>query len=174
MTFANFVQCQLSTPISAAALTAELRESGAPYILPPVSGGVIIIADSMNKPSVLEILRYKSRVGTTLTGLTRAMEGTVAREWTTNAYLYQSLTAASFAAAVAEPELATYSYDTSGQIIGSSETVSGQVRTSTYAYDASGNLFRATIIFAGTSRVETYSYDTSGNLTGMNAEETSV
>jgi len=174
MSYGNFVQCQLAESISAIANTAELREVGAPYTLPPAGGGVLIIADSMNKPSAIEILRYRARIGTALIGLTRGLENTTARDWGAAAFLYQSLTAGSFVGAVAEPDEATYSYDSSGQISGSTETIGGQVRTSTYAYDTSGNLTQATIGFAGTSRVETYSYDASGNLTGMSAVETSV
>lgn len=96
MSFANFVQGQLATALAANGGTATLDAAQAPFQLPPADGGVIILSDSLGKPSYVEIVRYSSRTGLVLNDLMRAQEGTTARVWPVGSYCYQALTAQGF------------------------------------------------------------------------------
>lgn len=98
MSYANFVEAQLAVALPADGESLLLQPAQEPYQLPPVDGGVLTLADSMGKPSSVEIIRYAARDGLTLTGLERGMEGTIAREWPAGSYCYQSLTAGGFEA----------------------------------------------------------------------------
>ncbi|KII34842.1 hypothetical protein NL64_06150 [Pseudomonas fluorescens] len=93
MSYANFVQCQLTLPLSAAATEITVLAAVAPFQLPPTTGGVLILADSPTKPSQVEIIRYTARAGLQLTGVTRGQEGTAAVAWSGVAFCYQALTA---------------------------------------------------------------------------------
>jgi len=96
MSYENFVQAQLAAPITSAASSLTLASTESPYQLPPVTGGVLVLADSLGKPTFVEIVRYASRDGQTLLGVERGIEGTTARAWSVGAYCYQSLTAGEF------------------------------------------------------------------------------
>jgi|TARA_R100001143_G_C3352301_1_gene130253 hypothetical protein len=96
MSYENLVQAQLSAPIEATAVTLTLAAAESPYRLPPADGGVLVLADSLGKPTFVEIIRYASRDGQTLLGLERGIEGTTAFAWNTGDYCYQSLTAGEF------------------------------------------------------------------------------
>lgn len=96
MSFANFVQAQLAEPLAIDGVSITLAPAVAPNQLPPVDGGVMILADSLGKPTFVEIISYTSRAGQTLNGVTRAQEGTVARVWPAGSQCYQSLTAGEF------------------------------------------------------------------------------
>lgn len=96
MSFANFVQAQLATQLESTATSVTLSAAVAPYQLPPVEGGVVVLADSLGKPSYVEIIRYTSRTGLVLNDLMRAQEGTSARIWPVGSYCYQALTAQGF------------------------------------------------------------------------------
>ena len=98
MSYQNFVETRLGAPLLFDGATVLLDPAQAPYQLPPVDGGVLVLADSMGKPSAIEIIRYAARDGLALTGLERGAEGTTAREWPTGSYCYQSLTAGGFEA----------------------------------------------------------------------------
>ena len=105
MSYENFVQVQLDQPAAAADATLYIRDAVAPYNLPPEDGGVLVLTDSMGKPSAVEIIRYAARDGLALTGLERGAEGTTARGWPTGSYCYQSLTAGGFEAVMDELEV---------------------------------------------------------------------
>jgi len=173
MSYANFVQAQAATALTADAATITLLAAVAPYQLPPEDGGVLVLTDSFYKPSVLEVVRYTARVGLELHGVLRGQEGTSAVAWPVAPYCYQALTAGAFAAAVGAPTSSSYQYDAAGQIASSTELVNGELRVSSYQYDAGGNLSSVTTEFRGVVRTETYTYDASGNLTGMTAVEAS-
>jgi hypothetical protein len=96
MSFANFVQAQLAEPLAIDGVLITLAPAVAPNQLPPVDGGVLVLADSLGKPSYLEIIRYTSRTDQVLNGVTRGAEGTAARAWPIGSYCYQSLTAGEF------------------------------------------------------------------------------
>lgn len=96
MSNANFVQGALSVPVAIDGLIMTLGEAVAPYSLPPTDGGILVLADSVSRPSFVEIISYTSRSGQNLTGVVRAQEGTTARAWGVGTYVYQSLTAAQF------------------------------------------------------------------------------
>lgn len=96
MSNANFVQGALSVPVAIDGLIMTLGEAVAPYSLPPTDGGILVLADSVSRPSFVEIISYTSRSGQNLTGVLRAQEGTTARAWGVGTYVYQSLTAAQF------------------------------------------------------------------------------
>lgn len=100
MSFANFVQAQLAEPLAIDGVSITLASAIAPNQLPPVDGGVVILADSLGKPTFVEIIRYTSRAGQTLNGVTRAQESTAARAWPAGSQCYQSLTAGEFTSAI--------------------------------------------------------------------------
>ena len=91
--FENFVQCRVVTPFTAAATEIGLFAAEAPYRLPAEGGGVLVLTDSPYRPSVLEVVRYGRRTGMALYDVSRAQEGTTARDWTGVAFCYQALTA---------------------------------------------------------------------------------
>lgn len=99
MSRANFVQVKLAAGVAAAANTLSVQAMGAAFNLPPADGGLLTITDSLGGPEAHEIIRYTARSGSgpyTLSGVTRGLEGTTARAWSTGAYLVQCLTAGEF------------------------------------------------------------------------------
>jgi len=101
MSYANFVQTQLAGSMTAVAVTVDLVPAVAPFVLPPADGGVVVLSDSMGKPTYVEIIKYTSRTGNTLSGITHGQEGTTARDWSAGSFCYQTLTAGEFVAALA-------------------------------------------------------------------------
>ena len=102
MSYANFVQAQLAEPLAIDGTSLTLTDAAAPNQLPPTDGGVLVLADSLGKPSFVEIIRYTERSGQTLTGITRGQEDTAARAWPAGTQCYQSLTAGGFEDALAK------------------------------------------------------------------------
>jgi hypothetical protein len=96
--FGNFVQCRVISPVAIGATTIDLYAADAPYSLPPVGGGLLVLVDSPGNPSFIEVVRYTARSGQLLTGVTRGQEGTTARAWSGNIYAFQSLMAGDFQA----------------------------------------------------------------------------
>lgn len=94
--FGNFVQCQVSGPVTIDATAIDLLPVVAPYTLPPVGGGLLVLVDSPGNPSFIEVVRYSSRSGQQLQGVTRGQEGTVARAWSGTIFAFQSLMAGDF------------------------------------------------------------------------------
>ena len=95
-TFKNFVQCRVTTPITAVADSIGLYAAVPPYSLPTEEGGLLVLTDSPNNPSKLEVISYTSRSALGLYGVTRGLEGTTALAWTGPVYCYQSLLAGEF------------------------------------------------------------------------------
>lgn len=95
--FENFVQCRVVTPFTAAATEIGLFAADEPHRLPAEGGGVLVLTDSPYRPSVLEVIRYGRRSGMALYEVSRAQEGTTARDWTGVAFCYQALTAGELA-----------------------------------------------------------------------------
>lgn len=95
-TFNNFVQCRVTTPITAVANSIGLYAAVPPYSLPSEEGGLLVLTDSPTKPSKLEVISYTSRSALGLYGVTRGLEGTTAQAWTGPVYCYQSLLAGEF------------------------------------------------------------------------------
>ena len=93
MSYENFVQLQLDQPAAAADATLYIRDAVAPYNLPPEDGGVLVLADSMYKPSVLEVVRYTSRAGLVLNGVERGREGSTAADWSAGSFCHMGLLA---------------------------------------------------------------------------------
>lgn len=93
MSYANFVQCQIVLPLTAGANSITLVAPPAPYQLPPEDGGILVLADSPNRPTYVEVIRYTGRIGLALNGVTRGLEGTAARGWSGVAFVYQPMTA---------------------------------------------------------------------------------
>ncbi len=100
MTYENFVQVQLAAPLGSSDTSLALTNPKGAYRLPPTTGGILVLADSVGSPQFTEIVRYASRSGNTLSGLTRGQEGTSARAWPAGTFCYQSLTAGDFANAL--------------------------------------------------------------------------
>lgn len=100
MTYENFVQAQLAAPLGSSDTTLTLANPIGAYRLPPATGGILVLADSVGSPAFTEIVSYVSRSGNTLSGLTRGQEGTSARAWPAGTFCYQSLTAGDFANAL--------------------------------------------------------------------------
>lgn len=91
--FENFVQCRVVTPFTAAATEIGLFAADEPHRLPAEGGGVLVLTDSPYRPSALEVIRYGRRSGLELYEVSRAQEGTTARDWAGVAFCYQALTA---------------------------------------------------------------------------------
>lgn len=100
MSYANFVEAQLANVVTDSAETLVLNPAVLPNQLPPEGGGILTLADSLGKPTFVEIIRYASRTGQVLNGLVRGVEGTAPREWAAGSYCYQSLTAEGFSDAL--------------------------------------------------------------------------
>lgn len=93
MSYVNFVQVQLDQPAAVTDTTLRIRDAAAPYNLPPEDGGVLVLADSMYKPSVLEVVRYASRTGLVLNGVERGQEGSTPAYWSAGSFCYMGLLA---------------------------------------------------------------------------------
>lgn len=93
MSVKNLVQCPLITPVSSTATELLLGEVSAPYSLPPLDGGILVISDSPSKPSFVEFIKYTHRIDNVLYGVSRGQEETTARNWSGVTYVYQALTA---------------------------------------------------------------------------------
>lgn len=96
--FENFVKCRVVSPLAANATDIALYDAVAPFNLPPVDGGVLVLTDSPNNPSVIEVIRYSYRNALGLYGVQRGQEGTAAVAWSGPVYCYQSLMADDFQA----------------------------------------------------------------------------
>lgn len=101
MSVANFVLCQLVTPVGSTNTELVLNTPVAPYMLPPVDGGLLVIADSTARPTFVEVISYTHRTNNVLYGVVRAKEGTTARNWIGVTYVYQALTAAQYESGLA-------------------------------------------------------------------------
>jgi YD repeat-containing protein len=73
--------------------------------------------------------------------------------------------------ATATPSAVTFSYDASGSVSGSTETLPAGQRLNTMAYGADGRLQSVTTAFAGTTRTTTFSYDAQGAVSGYSVTE---
>ena len=93
MGYINFVRCQLAASITSTDTSITLSSNTSPFNLPPTDGGTLVLADSINKPSKLEIITYTNRSGLVLTGIVRGAEGTTAQSWPSSSYCYMSFTA---------------------------------------------------------------------------------
>ncbi|MFV1943493.1 hypothetical protein VPH49_22015 [Pseudomonas luteola] len=102
MSRANFVQARLANPITASATELSIKADRSAYTLPPADGGLLVLTDATGQPTAYEIIRYTARVANgslyTLSGVTRGLEGTAARSWAVDAFVFQSLTAGEVAA----------------------------------------------------------------------------
>ena len=104
MNRANFVQCQLAAPLTASGVYAEVTVKGG--FKPPVNQpGLLVITDVPGNPSAFEVISYTGVGGPNngvyqINGLSRGLEGTAARAWGRDAYVYQSLTAGDYDAAL--------------------------------------------------------------------------
>jgi len=104
MSVKNLVQCPLITPVSSTATELLLGAVSAPYSLPPLDGGILVIADSPSKPSFVEFITYTHRIDNVLYGVSRGQEETAARAWSGVTYVYQALTADQYTSELASKE----------------------------------------------------------------------
>ena len=131
-TFKNFVQCRVTTPITAAANSIGLYAVVPPYTLPSEEGGLLVLTDSPSKPSKLEVISYTSRSALGLYGVTRGLEGTTALEWIGPVYCYQSLLAGEFKTLL-DSKAGTVHIHTTAQVTGLGEVLDNKVDTSNIA-----------------------------------------
>lgn len=101
MSVKNFVQCGLVTPIATDTTELVLVAPTASYQYPATTGGTLVIADSVARPTFYEIISYTHRIDNVLYGVVRAKEGTTARAWTGRVWVYQALTAQDYLDALA-------------------------------------------------------------------------
>ncbi|KAF1008988.1 MAG: hypothetical protein GAK28_00620 [Luteibacter sp.] len=100
-TLDNFVRSVLAVDATAADTQLVLAKAAAPLRDPPAATtaapGVLVLQDAPAAPAKIEIVRYTGRniVGNqvTLTGVTRAQEGTTAQSWTAGTPTLQGITA---------------------------------------------------------------------------------
>lgn len=112
MSYTNFVQLRLALPATAAQTTLVVTTPAAPFAV-PVANGSLTLLDIPDAPTKAEIVTYTTVTnngdGThTLGGVVRAQEGTTAQAWAIGAGVFQSLTAAQYAADLGtkEPSIA--------------------------------------------------------------------
>ena len=98
MSYANFVQTQLAEPLALDGVTISLAPAIAPNQLPPIGGGILVLVDSLNKPSTVEIISYTSREGLILRSVERGQEGTEAVSWPRLTYCYMAISAGEYTA----------------------------------------------------------------------------
>ena len=104
MSVKNLVQCPLITPVSSTATELLLGAVSAPYSLPPLDGGILVISDSPSKPSFVEFIKYTHRIDNVLYGVSRGQEETAARNWSGVTFVYQALTADQYTSELASKE----------------------------------------------------------------------
>ena len=102
MSYDNFVQTRISTPLSDTATEVTLLAAESPYRLPPETAGRVVITDSVGSPGAFEVISYASRSGLVLSGVVRGQLGTSAQEWIGAAYLFQPLMAEDYLAGGAD------------------------------------------------------------------------
>jgi hypothetical protein len=95
----NFVQTTLSSELTSGGTTADIVAATLPFQTPPDPStgiGYLTLTDSLTTPTYFEIISYTGKTGSgpyTLTGLTRALEGSSARTWPVGTYVIQYITA---------------------------------------------------------------------------------
>lgn len=97
----NLVRVVLTSTLAESATSMTIDEPVGAFNLPPnPSGnvGVLVLADSMDAPTAIEIVSYTGRAdnenGTwTITGLTRGLHGTSDAEWPAGTTVYQDMVA---------------------------------------------------------------------------------
>lgn len=102
--FANFVQAELTDPISGVVTTIEVQVAD-PYNPPPDPAGLtarVTIMDSLLNPTKFEIVEYTGRTLVSagvyeLTGCTRGAEGTAGQAFSAGAIVRQDVTAGALA-----------------------------------------------------------------------------
>lgn len=105
-TIANNVRVELTVAITGASTSITVSKAVAPNQDPPAPAGgfpgLITLVDRVSSPTKVEIVEYTGRTdnGTTwtLTGVTRAREGTAAQSFDVGAIAFQSVTAGILAA----------------------------------------------------------------------------
>lgn len=108
MSYTNFVQLKLAAAATAAQTTLVVTTPAAPFAVPAANGSLTLL-DIPGAPTKAEIVTYTTVTnngdGThTLGGVVRAREGTVAQAWAIGAGVFQSLTAAQYAADLGSKE----------------------------------------------------------------------
>ena len=93
MSYENFVRVKVVTPVTNVATSFAILDAVAPQKLPPTDGGYLVLCDSPGNPSWIEVIKYTSRSGLGISGVTRGQEGTTAVAWTGNVYAFQALMA---------------------------------------------------------------------------------
>jgi hypothetical protein len=100
-TLDNFVRSVLAQDATAADTQLVLAKAAPPLRDPPAASagapGVIVLQDAPTAPAKIEVIRYTGRTiagnNVTLTGVTRAQEGTTAQAWTAGTPTFQGITA---------------------------------------------------------------------------------
>ncbi len=108
MSYTNFVQLELAAAATAAQTTLVVTTPAAPFAVPAANGSLTLL-DIPDAPTKAEIVTYTTVTnngnGThTLGGVARAQEGTAAQAWAIGAGVFQSLTAAQYAADLGSKE----------------------------------------------------------------------
>lgn len=108
MSYTNFVQLKLAAAATAAQTTLVVTTPAAPFAVPAANGSLTLL-DIPGAPTKAEIVTYTTVTnngdGThTLGGVVRAREETVAQAWAIGAGVFQSLTAAQYAADLGSKE----------------------------------------------------------------------
>ncbi|MEO5344212.1 MAG: hypothetical protein H7842_12920 [Gammaproteobacteria bacterium SHHR-1] len=65
-----------------------------------------------------------------------------------------------------EPTEASFTYNAAGDIIGITELVGGENRTTTLTYNSLGDVLTMAVAYQAVTKTTTFSYDGEGNMTG--------
>lgn len=85
--FTNFVKTTINSTVSIGATSIVVNAATSPFQTPPDPAGDVIyltLTDSISTPTKYEVVTYTGRTGTgpyTLTGVTKAQEGTSDQAW---------------------------------------------------------------------------------------------
>jgi hypothetical protein len=173
--FANAVRAELGAAVGVGDTTLTVATASSPYNDAPdasVDYPVrLTIVDNLFKPTKLEIVTYTGRSGAgpyTLTGVTRAQEGTSAQAFTTG-YVYHDATAADFSAYSAFADLTTIGVLGTGTDTAFDSTDSLEVSHSTIS---SASRFKRTVaVYEYDSTDSSWDQLTSNYVLNMGAED---
>ena len=97
MSLVNNVKCTLNASVAIGASTVQVIKAVAPHQDPPTDG-VITLIDNIANPNNIEVIAYTGRTDNTtywtLTGVSKAQEGTTDQAWSAGDVIFQDVTAA--------------------------------------------------------------------------------
>jgi hypothetical protein len=173
ITLDNFVRSILATAATSGDTSLQLAAAAAPLRDPPVATedapGILVLQDVPSAPAKIEIISYTGRSidsgVVTLTGVTRALEGTTAQSWDAGTPTFQGWTAGILSAM--QGDIATMQ----AAITSANDSISALSTALDGKLDATATAAKATILatarnfsLTGIVTASAVSFDGSGNV----------